>query len=462
MPWDHLWVGFLKTIEAVGPGLFLPNVPAFAARAPGRLDVLGGVADYSGSTVLERTIAEATFAAVQQRSDGRIVIRTMIGSGSNFDDMVELSIEQVDHVYSSSSPQDFGAVFRDNPRSSWAAYPAGCAFGLIECGWLDPLQLRGFNVLIDSQVQLGAGVSSSAALEVAVMSALCACYGVKLDGLDLAKLCQWVENNVVGAPCGIMDQVTCALGQAESMLVLKCQPHQVIGHIQVPVGWELIGLDSGVKHSVAGDPYARARVGAFMGLRILQAHTSEDLGGYLCNASPSSWMDRRQSVPESMTGSQFLREFGGISDTVARIEPDVTYKVRANAEHPILENDRVREFTALMGLATSDRDEQLLVEAGQLMLDAHRSYSERIDLGSAETDLLVELAMDRGPSGGVFGAKITGGGSGGTVAVLLSGPNARESIEWVVREYERRTGIRARLMAGSSPGAMQMGIRQVR
>src|SRR5207247_773734 len=102
---------------------------------------------------------------------------------------------------------------------------------------------------------------------------------------------QLVENQLAGAPCGIMDQVTSTLGREGHLLVLSCQPFEVVAHIAVPRAWRFVAIDSGVRHSVGGAAYARARVAAFMGLKILQT-TGSSFGGYLCNISAEEWRSK--------------------------------------------------------------------------------------------------------------------------------------------------------------------------
>lgn len=291
------------------------------------------------------------------------------------------------------------------------------------------------------------------------MVALSAHFRLDLRGLTMARLSQMAENRIAGAPCGIMDQVTSALGREESLLILKCQPHQILGHLRIPSGWRFIGVDSAVKHAVGGRNYTRARVAAFMGLKVIQTLARDEWGGYLCNISGDAWKPWRERVPETLTGAEFKREFGELPDTATVVDPAETYRVRACAEHPILENERVREFLALANLGSAEPDEMVLREAGALLLAAHASYSDRLELGSPETDLLVELAMDRGPEHGIYGAKITGGGSGGTVVMLGAGPEADRSIAQVAAEYGRRTGRAPTVMMGSSPGAVDFGAR---
>lgn len=458
---EHQWGQFASKVRRDYASFFDGVGPITGARAPGRLDVMGGIADYSGSTVLEATLAEATLVAVQAREDAVLRQRSVGIQQEGLSEEVMLPLPMLIGSGMSMPFVHTVSVLREPAESRWTGYVAGCLYVLVASGWLDRKKITGLNILIESSVPMGAGVSSSAALEVATMCALCAHFGIGMDGLELARLCQIVENRVVGAPCGIMDQVTCALGCEGRLVVLKCQPHQVLGHQPVPPTWRLVGLDSGVKHSIGGRNYTRARVAAFMGLKILQTEMGQDLQGYLCNLPARVWTSLCESIPERLTGREFLNRYGSLPDTVTAVDPEETYRVRACTEHPILENSRVREFIALTNLAANDPDRVLLREAGALMLASHESYSQRVDLGSAETDLLVNLIMERGPKWGLYGAKITGGGSGGTVAVLCAGPKAEAALADIRKEYERQIGICPRLLAGSSPGAMAFGSRRI-
>jgi len=456
------WQAFEEAVRGRYARFFDGTGPVVGARAPGRLDVLGGIADYSGSTVLEGTLAVATRTAVQARPDGLLKLRSVGAAQEGLQEEVTIPLSTLLSDGMPVSFEEAHAALREPTEARWAAYVAGCLHALAISGWLERGEATGLNVLVESDVPLGAGVSSSAALEVATMTALCALLGKQMDGLEIARLCQIVENRIVGAPCGIMDQVTSALGRENALVVLKCQPHDVLGHQPLPPGWRFVALDSRVKHSVGGRNYTRARVAAFMGLKIAQVESGQDWGGYLCNLSPETWRHWRGRLPETLTGAAFTARYGALPDSVTTVDPNETYRVRACAEHPVLENDRVRQFLALMQLAGDEPDEQLLTEAGSLMLESHASYSERVDLGAAETDLLVNLAMERGPSKGLFGAKITGGGSGGTVAILCAGSEAEKAVAEIETEYQRQTGIAPRRMVNSSPGAVAFGPRQIK
>jgi L-arabinokinase len=185
------------------------------------------------------------------------------------------------------------------PEARWAAYVLGVFHVLLAEGELEGLN-GGADLLLHSTVPLGAGVASSAAIEVAAMRAVVAAYGGQTAGLRLAALCQLVENRVVGAPCGIMDQVTCALGRPDELLALACQPHEITGWHAPPAGYTFIGLDSGVKHAVGGRRYPVVRCAAFMGRAIIREQlrlSSEPEGrlAHLCN------LDRLSFAPDSGT-----------------------------------------------------------------------------------------------------------------------------------------------------------------
>ncbi len=420
-------------------------------RAPGRLDVMGGVADYSGALVAEATIAEAALIALRLRTDN-VWRFWSLTPGSEMPGLhAQLSLDMFFDGHGLRDYAEVQAELTGDSQSRWAAYLAGCVFVLMAEGHAPALR-AGANVLLRSAVPLGAGVSSSAAIEVAMMQALNVALGSNLDGVTLARLAQQAENKVVGAPCGIMDQMASALGVQNSLLTILCQPHEVQGTQRWPDDVRLFGINSNVVHSVGGGAYARARVAAFMARRLMGVD-------YLANALlPPEISDLNALLPETINGADFLHAYGETGDSVTRINPSVNYPVRAAAEHGIREHQRVGEF--LERLTQGDGAENLKA-AGALMGQSHESYT-RIGLGSAETDLLVALAHRAGYSQGVYGAKITGGGSGGTVAFLTRGTNAEQTLQNIAAQYQQQTGLVPQIVeAGQSPGAISFGFRKV-
>jgi L-arabinokinase len=456
---------FLQVLDQHG-NFFRNDTPLDIGRAPGRLDLMGGIADYSGSLVLEMPLAVATYAAIQPDTDAALTILSTSAKAHGGKDTVRIPIE----LLLPPSPLPYSEANRlltERQDEAWVAYAAGVFVVLLrEKG----IRLQtGLRVLIHSEVPLGKGVSSSAALEVAVMSAAYAFFGIDFAGREMALLCQKVENQVVGAPCGVMDQMTAAWGKENQLLALLCQPAELQGHVALPEDLEVWGIDSGIRHAVSGADYGSVRVGAFMGYRIIadlaglpirvirmgRVETGDSQwGGYLANISPPLWGSRfRQQIPERIKGRDFLARYQGITDTATVIDPQKVYAVRYPTAHPIYEHRRVRRFRELLESSPSSEESEQTM--GKLMFQSHESYSA-CGLGSDGTDRLVELVRKSGPEVGLYGAKITGGGSGGTVAILTRRGSSL-AIKRIAEAYEKETGRRAEVFAGSSPGALEFG-----
>jgi galactokinase len=451
---------------------FAPGKPIRVSRAPGRLDVMGGIADYTGSLVCEMPLDRAAAVALQPRDDRQV----QVFSFNLYDEHKPFTFRIPIDGLVNHPVEMLRKEFRE-PGRKWAAYLVGCLLVLHSELLIDlfaPSQ-TGLNLALYSTVPLGAGVSSSAAIEVATMMNLVDHFGLRerLDPLRLAALCQRVENLIVGAPCGIMDQVTSCVGEADSLLRLVCQPHELLPAIQLPPGVRVLGINSNVKHEVGGGAYGRTRCAAFMGHRII-LEKMRDMGratgreladdpmrGYLANLDPDDYKNLfRRSVPEVMRGREFLDRYGSTIDTVTTVEPDVEYQVQHATDHHVLEARRVRRFVEFLEAArTADGPERTanLDRAAHLMYASHQSYTMDAMLGAPECDLLVQLVRER-ERAGLYGAKITGGGSGGTVAILANASaQADEAIAQIMSEYERHTGNQPEAFLGSSPGAWYTG-----
>jgi len=429
---------FLKTLASCK--LFAPGSSITVSRAPGRLDVMGGIADYSGSLVLQRPIAEGTFAAVQLTDDLCIDILS-----SNADRDREFSID-IPVLSPGGNPigyEEARELFRGADR--WAGYVAGVFLVLMR--ERNVVFSRGAKIFIFSAVPEGKGVASSAALEVATMHAVAAAFEIELDAHRMAILCQKVENLVVGAPCGLMDQMACACGEADALMAMLCQPAQVQAPVRVPEEIAFWGLDSGERHAVSGSDYGSVRTGAFMGHRMIGRE------GYLANVSPAEFeRSYAKQLPEEMSGRDFLARYGGTADTVTSVDPSRRYKIRQPTAHPVYEHHRVERFRNSLGGPSHEEHWTLL---GELMYESHASYAA-CGLGSLGTDLIVRLVRAEGPSHGLYGARITGGGSGGTVAIMGRAA-ATDAIARIVENYEKATGHRPYVFEGTSPGAARFG-----
>ncbi|HIE50449.1 MAG TPA: GHMP kinase [Armatimonadetes bacterium] len=446
-------------------GFFPAGGEVIVSRAPGRLDVLGGVIDYTGGTVCEMPLREAAVLGLQKRPDRQVRVRSLNAEAEGLTPEWTFALDDLLACADYPQAQEF---FRREPGIHWTGYVAGAFYVLArERGVRFP---AGANLALRSEVPLGAGVSSSAALEIAAMQAICLAYGLELDGLTKARLAQMVENRVVGAPCGLMDQLTSLLGREYELLIIRCQPDVIEGSEPLPEGVQVAGINSGVKHSVGGSRYTDARVGAYMGHKIILTLLQEwgttgqedPFRGYLSQVPPAEfWAVYRPHLPAQMRGQEFLDRYGDILDAVTRVEPDRVYKIRSRAEHHVSENARVAEFRRCLASYARTRDQRFLRRAGRLMYASHWSYSRRLGMGAAETDLLVRLARSLGEERGVYGAKITGGGSGGAIA-LLGDDRLPAAVREIAQRYEAATGLTPDVFLGSSPGAEAFGHRLMR
>ncbi len=435
---------------------FVPGRKIVVARAPGRLDVMGGIADYSGATVLELPLALSATVAAQLSNDGLLTARTTgpeVPPLSNTE--ISIPLRVLLEGPRDRAPERVRAALLE-VEGAWAAYILGPVATLYAQGFLHTL--TGLRLSVWSAVFAGAGISSSAALEVASLRAITGLLSIDVDPLLLATIAQQAEHRVAMAPCGIMDQVTAVLGRRDHLLVLKCQPADILGQRELPGEARVFGIDSAIAHRVGGAQYGRVRTATFMGRTIL-AHQFPDLppGGYLCNLPLADYVERYAPVlPETMDGASFLDMYGDHGDLATRVEPDVVYRVRDCTSHPVYEQAHVERFLAALDQYEETGDPRALEDAGKAMYRSHESYGQRCGLGTSETDLLVELVREAGPAKGLFGAKITGGGSGGTVAILGAGSMAHHLVEELAAEYRRRTGNAARVIAGSGPGALDL------
>ena len=459
---------------------FGPNRTVFEASAPGRLDVMGGFGDYSGSWVLQMPIAERTTVFLAWTNLPSIRIHSSAAQGMGFQPELEVPLRVLGNKKIPVEYEILQKVLQSNHSSAWAAYVIGCfAVLLREKG----VELPGADIWIESNVPFGKGVSSSAAIEVAAMTAICESRGLNPGLTELPILAQKVENFVVGAPCGLMDQLTSHLGEKDRLLPILCQPDRVAAPIDVPNGIRFVGIDSGVRHAVSGASYTDVRTAAFMGYSLiasLEGATREDLkrarksgdwsglpyGGFLANIPPSIFETRYKArLPERMKGRAFLEEFGRTTDAITKPSRKIFYAVRPCVTHPVHENHRVRVFSLLLedlnrGKLTLALRREHLEALGEMMYQAHAGYTA-CRIGNEVTDAIVEAVRAAGPSCGVHGAKITGGGSGGSVCVLCEGAKGVATAKRIAREISDRYGHPPLLLLGSSDGARKTGVKRI-
>jgi galactokinase len=461
--------------KLLGEGYFQRGTDILINRTPGRLDLMGGNDDYTGGLVFETTIREATLVAVQPRRDQTVHFYNPAVKSLGWRERIEFSLaDLMDH--GSVKPLEAMRLWINaDPVRSWCAYVLGDLYFLIK---RFPEKVKhGFSLYVESDVPIGKGVSSSAALEVAPMKVMAEMYGIHVEGVELASWTQWVEIALTQSACGIMDQLTVVMGDEGYFVPMLCQPCQPQTLVRLPENLHLWGIDSNVRHSVAGIEYESARAATYMGYRFLcdwekLEPTLDESGalprwvdakwnGYLANISPSQFRMRYENrLPETISGEDFTRRYPLHLDPFTPVRPEVTYAVQAATRYAVEENWRVHQFFSLLSKPASMIDRNTGFLLGELMYLAHLGYSE-CRLGSEATDKLVELVREE-KAGDLLGAKITGGGAGGTVAVLgWNTPDAEKAFKRVQNKYASWSKTDPYIFSGSSAGSDKFGVLRV-
>ena len=338
--------------------------PVATWSAPGRVNLIGEHTDYNDGFVLPFAIQHRTHVALAPRTDGVFRVRV----ASTFDDATaEAELTELDVLFPD----------RRDEVPEWARYPLGVAWALIAAAGSDPGSVAGVDLAFASDVPVGAGLSSSAAIEGATAVALAETWGIDLDRVALAKVGRRAENEAVGAPTGIMDQMASLLGRADAAIFLDCRSLEadVIDLGFAAAGLELLVIDTGVKHSHATGGYgerraACERAAAALGVSALRDVSVDDL------------------------------------PRLAELVDEVTFR---RARHVVTENQRVLDTVRTLR-------EQGPTAIGELLVASHASMRDDFEISVPELDTAVEAAL----AAGAVGARMTGGGFGGAAIALVA------------------------------------------
>ena len=279
---------------------FRADRPIRFSRAPGRLDVMGGIAEYTGSLVCQMTLDCAAAVALQERGDRELQVFSFNLLDEHKPFTLRVPLDSLVRHSAETLRKEFA-----EPGRLWAGDLAGCLHVLHERGFVDLLnpKVHGLNLAMLSTVPQGAGVGSSAAIQVATMMNLVDHFGVRdrIDPLTLAELCRAVENRIVGVPCGMVDRVTSGSGKSDLLSRLLCQPCEMQSPLGLPEGMRVLGIDSSVRSGSGVMLSARTRCAAFMGHKIILEKMREigraanrilerdPMDGYLANLTPDDY-----------------------------------------------------------------------------------------------------------------------------------------------------------------------------
>jgi galactokinase len=336
------------------------------ASAPGRVNLIGEHTDYNGGFVLPMPIPQRTTVELRKRSDDRIRAWSReIGVWEEY------------------------RLGEERRRGDWLDYVMGCTWAARAAGHV----LGGAELRISSDVPLGSGLSSSAALEVAVLRAMRDAFALTLDDVQLALLGQRAENELVGAPVGAMDQLCASLGQPGAALFIDTRSLE-LRPVTLPADIELVVIESGIYHDHASGSYRTRRAECEQAAREL--------------------------------GVTLLRELG--LDDLERVAC-LPAPLNRRARHVILENQRV-----LDAVAAIERGEMQTL--GRLFAESHVSMRDDFEVSLPAIDTLVEIAS---VEPGVFAARLTGGGFGGSIVALAYAGLGAEAAQRVVERYAKQT-----------------------
>lgn len=363
----------------VGDALFVELFgvePQASAWAFGRVNLIGEHTDYNGGFVLPALIPQSTVATIAPRADGGVRVWSR-----------ELSLGHAVEAYT------FGA---EKPRRTWVDYVQGVTAALARAGH----RVSGFDLALASDVPLGSGLSSSAALEVALLRALRQQFALPIDDLEIAQLGRAAETDFVGAPIGIMDQMASSLAQPAVALFIDTRT-LTTEPVALPDGTALVVINSGVAHNHAHGDYRTRRAECERAAALLGVAELRDLG--------IDDLDRLGSLPPPLD---------------------------RRARHVVTENQRVLDAVGAMRAG----DARAL---GALFDASHMSQRDDYECSVPEVDELVTVAR-REPS--VLGARLTGGGFGGSIVALAWEADASAAAARIAAEYERRTDRKATVL----------------
>ena len=359
-------------------------------RAPGRVNLIGEHTDYNDGFVMPAAVGFSTFVAIAVRPDRGLVIRSEQFPGNfEFD---------LDHL----PPQR---------TRGWCDYVLGVATVLRQEGH----HLVGANMLIHGEVPIGAGLSSSAAIEVASALALLSLTETRLPLPEIAKLCRQAENNFVGARVGIMDQFVSCMGKAGHAILLDCRSLEP-KFVPIPASLRLVVCNTMVKHDLATGAYNTRRAECEEGVRYFAKHNPKIRA--LRDVSPE------------------------LLDQYARDLPTTIWK---RCCHVVRENQRTME--AARALADNDLD-----RVRELMRESHRSLRDLYEVSCRELDIMVEAAEGLP---GFCGGRMTGGGFGGCTVNLVCQENASEFAARVAERYQQAAGITPQIYSCSAEDGVQ-------
>ncbi|MCA9251988.1 MAG: hypothetical protein KDA54_12725 [Phycisphaerales bacterium] len=440
-------------------------------KVHGSFDVMGGIAEYCGALTLSAQARDCVHVEATPRQDERIAI-SVAPHASSFD----VAIRHANNGHHADSNPAESEVAGDWPLSifygtgdgqfntsetvigygrSVGSDAAGLSLAVLRmmlAAGVVPHFGGGLSIRIESKL-LGDRTRQAASLASCVFRAVLNAFHVECAVSNAASILHDSLEAFGGIPCGLATVASPMVDKPGHLSPICCRPMEVGEFVALPSGVTVMGVDSGIVYPNAMKKYLHARTTSKMGAAIIArlingANAGQDeWHGYLARISVAEYVERfRDLLPTKIKGKQFLERFGPLPDPTAVIDANDTYKIRSRTEHHIYENERVCHFVERLSRANRTGDDNAIIEAGELMYASHWSYGQRCGLGSRETDTLVNLIRKCTTDAGVFGARVSGAGAGGTVVVLMrDSDETRAAVINAVKQYEQETGLKTAL-----------------
>ncbi|MFB3895740.1 MAG: galactokinase [bacterium] len=347
-------------------------------RSPGRVNLIGEHTDYNAGFVLPIAIEPTIYILAQPRKDKNVALYSM-----NYQERAAFALNTISR----------------SPGNTWLNYPKGVVSRLVNSGLIE----YGFNAVIYGDIPVGAGLSSSAALEMAIAYTAQQLYGFELSDLEMIKLCQQAENEFVGVQCGIMDQFIIRLGKENAALLIDCRS-LTYEHVPMPGdNYSMVICDSGVKRGLLDSEYNSRRQQCLDGTKLLQQYLPKIQS--LRDVSWSAFQQYQEKLPEL---------------------------IAKRCRHVISENQRVLDAVAAL-------KEKKLQQFGLLMNQSHESLKHDFEVSCRELDILVELAQN---TVGCLGSRMTGAGFGGCTVSLVDTSTLENFVSYLDIAYIKIIGLK--------------------
>ncbi|MCG8407122.1 MAG: hypothetical protein MI923_18145 [Phycisphaerales bacterium] len=438
----------LKTFPCIGASVGVSRTPAV-------VDVMGGIGEDSGALVLTATAAMSFHTAVWQTAEDQVRIR--FAPEANQNDGLNLALPMTAFTAS-------GQVLLDQCRrqnAEWAT-PTLLTLQKAMAEGIPAKLSGGLCFMIQTDFPESADLGRHSVQAAAAADAIYKLFAIQADRVAQARICAGAITELTGLG-NLRKAMTALCGPANgSLLQLRFHPHLMCETLEMPEGITVQAVSTSLSRPTESQRLIETRLCSEMGHRMIVDLQQQDgmqldpNNSRLSAITPTEYVERyRDRMPSKITWQAFVDRFGKLRGLEDRQDkPKSIYKIRSRAEHHIYENRRVHDFVTNLVRSRRNNSVETLVSAGELMYASHWSHSQRCGIGGVETDRLVNFIRGHGPKAGLFGAKVTAGGEGGELVVLMKDDEqAHAALADAVSQAEATSQKAVHVFGGSLPGA---------